>query len=65
MLKRSLSPEQLARIRSFSKFSDKELEEFLQFAELTHCPKGAIIFHEGSPGDCMYLIADGQLFNIL
>ena len=57
----NISPEKLRKIKSLSKFTDDELAQFLNFVEVSPCPKGKTLFYEGNPGDSMFLIVEGQL----
>jgi len=56
-----IKPEQLRKIKSLSRFKDEELLEFLHFVELTPCAQDVELFHEGNPGDAMFLILEGQM----
>lgn len=53
--------EQLKKIKSLSQFKDAELAEFLHFVEITTCAHDIELFHEGSQGDSMYFILEGQM----
>jgi CRP-like cAMP-binding protein len=61
MNQNDITIEQLRKIKSLARFKDEELLEFLHFVELTTIAHDTELFHEGNPGDAMYLILDGQM----
>jgi CRP-like cAMP-binding protein len=61
MNQNDITIEQLRKIKSLARFKDEELLEFLHFVELTPIAHDTELFHEGNPGDAMYLILDGQM----
>ena len=51
---------QLRHIKSLARLSDDELTTFNRYVEMLDVPRQTVLFEEGQPGDCLYLILDGQ-----
>jgi NTE family protein len=60
MDKSQLKPAHLRRIKSLALLDTSQLESFLDYVELLHCPQSQTLFREGQPGDSMFLILEGQ-----
>lgn len=56
-----LRPGVLRRIKLFASMSDDQLERFITFMEVQHIPPLTEIVKQGSPGDAMYLILEGEV----
>jgi hypothetical protein len=54
-------PGVLRRIRILAGLTDAQLERFARFTELHQVPQWAEIVKQGSPGDAMYLVLEGEL----
>jgi CRP/FNR family transcriptional regulator, cyclic AMP receptor protein len=61
MDKSTLKPTHLRRIRSLAQLGDEQLNVFLNFVELVSCAYSETLFHEGDPGESMFLILEGKL----
>ena len=55
-----LKPGSLRRMKIFAGMSDAELEKFLGFIEIQTVRPWAVIVQQGSPGDAMFLILEGE-----
>src|SRR5919198_3628198 len=51
----------LGRVSLFAGFSPQELEPLAAAARLRTFPKGSYIFHEGDPGNTLFVIRSGQV----
>jgi CRP/FNR family transcriptional regulator, cyclic AMP receptor protein len=51
----------LARVRLFSGLDTVELEELAQSMRTRRFRRGEIIFHEGDPGDALFIVASGAI----
>jgi CRP-like cAMP-binding protein len=51
---------QLRHIKSLARLSDDELATFHQYVEMLAVPRQTVLFEEGQPGDCLYLILEGR-----
>jgi CRP-like cAMP-binding protein len=51
----------LGRVSLFAGFSNQELEPLAAAARLRTFPKAAYIFHEGDPGNTLFVIRSGQV----
>ena len=56
-----MNPELLKRVQLFEGLSDPELAEILMLGAVKEYPKDDVIFEDGSPGDCFYVIYDGSV----
>jgi CRP-like cAMP-binding protein len=61
MDKSTLKPAHLRRIKSLALLNDEQLAAFLDFVELVPCAYSDTLFHEGQPGDSMFLILEGKM----
>jgi CRP-like cAMP-binding protein len=57
----SLRPGSLRRVKILSNLSDTQLERFVEFMELRRVRAWDDIVREGSPGDAMYLLLEGEV----
>jgi CRP-like cAMP-binding protein len=57
----SLRPGSLRRVKILSNLSDAQLERFVEFMELRRVRAWEDIVREGSPGDAMYLLLEGEV----
>lgn len=57
----SIKPEQLRNLKCLGKLNDEERAAFLEFVEPASCEQNTVLFEEGSSGNCMYLILEGQM----
>jgi CRP-like cAMP-binding protein len=55
-----LKPGTLRRVKILAGFSDAELQQFLALMQLQHSRQWTEIVKEGSPGDAMYLLLEGE-----
>ena len=61
MDKSTIKPVHLRRIKSLALLTDEQLAAFLDFVELVPCAFSDTLFHEGQPGDSMFLILEGKM----
>jgi hypothetical protein len=54
-------PGALRRIKILATMSDAQLAHLAEFLELQGVPQWTVVFHQGEPGDSMYLIMSGEL----
>jgi CRP-like cAMP-binding protein len=54
-------PGALRRIRILAGLTDAQLERFARFTELYPVPRWTEIVKQGSPGDSMYLVLEGEV----
>ena len=57
----TLKPGALRRVRILAGFSDRQLERFVDFMELHPVRQWTEIVKQGSPGDAMYLVLEGEV----
>jgi serine phosphatase RsbU (regulator of sigma subunit) len=57
----NISTNLLARIPLFSDFPPEELDGLRSGLDTVQLNVGEILFQEGDPGECMYIVADGYL----
>jgi signal transduction histidine kinase len=53
--------DELRRVPLFADLSEEDLERLYQMAETVSIPAGELVFEEGSPGDALYVVLDGEL----
>ena len=56
-----MNPEFLKRVQLFEALSDPELAEILMLGVVKEYPKDDVIFEDGAPGDCFYVIYGGSV----
>jgi hypothetical protein len=56
-----LNPGSLRRMKIFAGMSDGDLEKFLEFIEVQTALPWATVVRQGSPGDAMFLILEGEV----
>lgn len=56
-----MSTNLLARIDLFSDLPEEELDRILSKLDVVNLKSGEILFHEGDPGDHMYIVVSGDL----
>jgi len=56
-----VKPEQLRTINCLRHIAEEDCAALLEFLELETFPQNTVLFEEGAPGDCMYLILEGQI----
>jgi CRP-like cAMP-binding protein len=56
-----LKPGTLRRVKILSHFSEAQLERFVNFMEVQRARAWGDIVREGSPGDAMYLLLEGEV----
>jgi CRP-like cAMP-binding protein len=56
-----MNPEFLKRVQLFEALSDPELAEILMLGAVKEYAKDDVIFEDGTPGDCFYVIYDGSV----
>jgi hypothetical protein len=54
-------PGALRRVRILAGLTDAQLERFARFTELHQVPQWTEIVKQGSPGDAMYLVLEGEV----
>ena len=57
----TLKPGALRRVRILAGLSDRQLERFVDFMELHPVRQWAEIVRQGSPGDAMFLVLEGEV----
>jgi signal transduction histidine kinase len=53
--------DELRRVSLFADLSKEDLERLYQMAETVSIPAGELVFEEGSLGDALYVVLDGEL----
>jgi signal transduction histidine kinase len=53
--------DELRRVPLFADLSEEDLERLYQMAETVSILAGELVFEEGSPGDALYVVLDGEL----
>ena len=53
--------EEVRRVPLFADLSEVDLERLYQMAETISIHSGELVFEEGSPGDALYVVLDGEL----
>jgi signal transduction histidine kinase len=53
--------DELRRVPLFAGLSEEDLERLYRMAETVSIHPGELVFEEGSPGDALYVILDGEL----
>lgn len=61
MDKSDITIAELRNVKSLARLTDDDLREFLKYVEVVSWPQQKVLFEEGQPGDCLYLILQGQL----
>ncbi len=56
-----MNPELLKRVQLFEGLSDPELAEILMLGAVKEYAKDDVIFEDGAPGDCFYVIYAGSV----
>jgi len=59
-----LTIERVARLKAVDIFAGTPsyiLASIARICEEVDCPKGMTFIHEGDPGDCMYVVLDGEV----
>ena len=56
-----MNPELLKRVQLFAGLSDPELAEILMLGAVKEYAKDDVIFEDGAPGDCLYVIYAGAV----
>ena len=56
-----MNPEFLKRVQLFEGLSAAELAEIMMLGGVKEYPKDAVIFEDGAPGDCFYVIYEGAV----
>ncbi len=56
-----VTPEVLRRIKILAQLDANQLERFIEFIELLAVEPAAVIVREGSPGDAMFLVLEGEV----
>ena len=53
--------DELRRVPLFADLSEEDLEQLYEMAKTISIPAGELVFEEGSPGDALYVVLDGEL----
>ena len=53
--------DEVRRVPLFADLSEEDLERLYQMAETVFISAGELVFAEGSPGDALYVVLDGEL----
>jgi signal transduction histidine kinase len=53
--------DELRRVPLFADLSEEDLEQLYRMAETVSIPAGELVFEEGSLGDALYVVLDGEL----
>ncbi len=53
--------DEVRRVPLFADLSEEDLERLYQMAETVSISAGELVFAEGSPGDALYVVLDGEL----
>lgn len=56
-----MTVDELRRISFFADLATEDLEQLCQMARTVSVDSGELVFEEGSPGDALYVILDGEL----
>src|SRR5918911_4873637 len=56
-----MTVDELRRVSLFADLATEDLEQLCQMARTVSVDSGELIFEEGSPGDALYVILDGEL----
>lgn len=56
-----VKPEALRRMKAFAGMDDRQIESFVRYMEVLHCPQFSHIVRKGEHGDAMYLVLEGEL----
>lgn len=51
----------LGDIPLFTSLAREEIEDLVRLAQFLELPAGALLFEEGQPGDCFFIILEGEL----
>jgi hypothetical protein len=54
-------PEALRRMKSFVGMDEQQIESFVRYMEVLHCPQFSHIVRKGEHGDAMYLVVEGEV----
>ena len=57
----TLKPAQLRRLKVFADMTEDQAAVFLGLIELFEADQNRIIVKKGVPGDCIYLLLDGEV----
>jgi signal transduction histidine kinase len=53
--------DEVRRVPLFADLSEEDLEQLYQMAKMISIHPGELVFEEGSPGDALYVVLDGEL----
>jgi signal transduction histidine kinase len=53
--------DEVRRVPLFADLSEEDLEQLYQMAKTVSISAGELVFEEGSPGDALYVVLDGEL----
>jgi signal transduction histidine kinase len=53
--------DEVRRVPLFADLSEEDLEQLYQMAKTVSIPAGELVFEEGSPGNALYVVLDGEL----
>ncbi len=56
-----IKPGTLRRVKIFAGMSDQQLGRFVQLMQVEKAPSFKEVCHQGSPGDAMYCVLDGEV----
>src|SRR5918998_6300327 len=56
-----MTVDELRRVALFADLATEDLEQLCQMARTDSVDPGELVFEEGSPGDALYIILDGEL----
>jgi CRP-like cAMP-binding protein len=56
-----IKPAMLRRVKVLGEMNDQQLGRFVEFMELQHVRQWMEVVKQGSPGDSMYLVLEGEL----
>ena len=56
-----VKPEALRRMKSFDGMDERQIESFVRYMEVLHCPQFSHIVRKGEHGDAMYLVLEGEV----
>jgi hypothetical protein len=56
----AIKPGSLRRVKIFAGMSDEQLARFVDFMEVQHVRQWSEVVRQGSPGDAMYLLLEGE-----
>ncbi len=60
-----MTPELLRQIPFFSDLPEQEIQYLAQNMRVKHLRPGEMLFHEGDPGDALFLVVEGELHVLL